>query len=107
MPSPPLSRLSSLTQLCTHPTNPHIGLHHEFRKQKKAEAKLRGERYVQPKDPYRTYGTVKSKLVLSEKVTEPVAIQHASSHDDFDAITPAWYVLVILDPITILYGSRD
>ncbi|KFY25721.1 hypothetical protein V491_01622 [Pseudogymnoascus sp. VKM F-3775] len=73
-----------------------LRLHHEFRKQKKADSKLRGERYVQPKDPYRTYGTVKSKLVLSEKVTEPVAIQHASSHDDFDAITPACKIWVVM-----------
>ncbi|KFY11085.1 hypothetical protein V492_04673 [Pseudogymnoascus sp. VKM F-4246] len=34
-----------------------LRLHHEFRKQKKAEAKLRGERYIQPKDPYPTMTT--------------------------------------------------
>jgi hypothetical protein len=74
-------------------------LHHEFRKQKKAEAKLRGERYVQPKHPYRTYGALKSHPVISEKDKEAAADQYAVSHDDVDTITPAWYVFALLAPV--------
>ncbi|OBT70372.1 hypothetical protein VE03_00135 [Pseudogymnoascus sp. 23342-1-I1] len=69
-----------------------LRLHHEFRKQKKAEAKLRGERYIQPKNPYGTYNPLKFQPALSEKEKEAAAAQYAFSHDDVDAITPAWYV---------------
>ncbi|KFY22959.1 hypothetical protein V493_06208 [Pseudogymnoascus sp. VKM F-4281 (FW-2241)] len=66
-----------------------LRLHHEFRKQKKAEAKLRGERYVQPKNPYRTHRDLKTHPASSEKDKEAAVSQHAVSHDDFDTITPA------------------
>ncbi|KFZ08924.1 hypothetical protein V502_09055 [Pseudogymnoascus sp. VKM F-4520 (FW-2644)] len=65
-----------------------LRLHHEFRKQKKAEAKLRGERYVQPKDPYSTYRPLNSHPVLPEKDKEPAAIQPPFSYNG-DTITPA------------------
>ncbi|KFY70751.1 hypothetical protein V498_10237, partial [Pseudogymnoascus sp. VKM F-4517 (FW-2822)] len=68
-----------------------LRLHHEFRKQKKAEAKLRGERYIQPKDPYGLYKPLnwQPATALSEKEKQFFAAQYALSYDDVDAITPA------------------
>ncbi|ELR01939.1 hypothetical protein GMDG_05112 [Pseudogymnoascus destructans 20631-21] len=82
-----------------------LRLHHEFRKQKKAEAKLRGERYVQPKHPYRTYRALNSHPVLSEKDKEAAADQHAVSHDDVDTITPAC-ALTEIELIDRCVGSK-
>ncbi|OAF59955.1 RNA-binding protein lsm5 [Pseudogymnoascus destructans] len=76
-----------------------------FRKQKKAEAKLRGERYVQPKHPYRTYRALNSHPVLSEKDKEAAADQHAVSHDDVDTITPAC-ALTEIELIDRCVGSK-
>ncbi|KFY30108.1 hypothetical protein V494_08262 [Pseudogymnoascus sp. VKM F-4513 (FW-928)] len=73
-----------------------LRLHHEFRKQKKAEAKLRGERYIQPKDPYRTYGTVKLNPVLHDKDKEAAVLQPYVSHNDNDTITPACKIWVVM-----------
>ncbi|KFZ14678.1 hypothetical protein V501_03122 [Pseudogymnoascus sp. VKM F-4519 (FW-2642)] len=82
-----------------------LRLHHEFRKQKKAEAKLRGERYVQPKHPYRTYRALKSHPVFSEKEKEAAEHQHAVSHDDVDAITSAC-ALTEIELIDRCVGSK-
>lgn len=84
-------------------------MHHEFRKQKKAEAKLRGERYIQPKDPYGLYKPLnwQPATALSEKEKQFFAAQYALSYDDVDTITPAWYVPAVLFHVGFLYGSLD
>ncbi|KFY59927.1 hypothetical protein V497_04009 [Pseudogymnoascus sp. VKM F-4516 (FW-969)] len=75
-----------------------LRLHHEYRKQQKAEAKIRGHPYADPKHPYHTYhtdaddyasGPLNSHPALPQQIKEAAAAQPAVSHYDDDAITPA------------------